>query len=67
VELHGVLGSDPCAGVEGDQGLLGEQIRGIVDEISHLEVEEALALVAVNVRLVTVVAEALAVPLSHLR
>lgn len=49
------------------RGSLVSRFGGGVDEISHLEVEEALALVAVHVRLVTVVAEALAVPLSHLR
>jgi hypothetical protein len=47
-------------------GCIVDQVRCIVDEVRDLEVEEALAFVAADVRLVTIIVETLSAALGHL-
>ena len=74
---HRVLRADAGDGVQGDHrgGLLGWQGVGVSGRravlavgrvVAHLQEEEALALVPVDVGLVTVVAEALTMAFHHL-
>jgi hypothetical protein len=72
-ELHGVFGSEPRDCVESNErlvlsrlGCIVDQVRCIVDEVRDLEVEEALAFVAADVRLVTIIVETLSAALGHL-
>jgi hypothetical protein len=73
VELHRVLETNAGDGVEGDEGLLlclwwriVQQIGSVIDEVRHLQKEQALPLVAAHIGLITIVAEALTASLCHL-